>query len=33
MIVLAAIWLFIRWRRKRNEPAQASGEPAADATR
>ena len=33
MIVLAAIWLFIRWRRKRNGPVQASGEPAADAPR
>ena len=33
MIVLTAIWLFIRWRRKRNEPVQASGEPAADAPR
>jgi membrane protein DedA with SNARE-associated domain len=33
MIVLGAIWLFIRWRRKRNDPVQASGEPAADAHR
>ena len=33
MIVLAAIWLFIRWRRRRNGAVQASGEPAADALR
>ena len=33
MIVLAAILLFIRWRRRRNGPVQASGEPAADASR
>jgi membrane protein DedA with SNARE-associated domain len=32
-IVLGAIWLFVRWRRKRNGPVQASGEPAADASR
>ncbi|HWM11542.1 MAG TPA: DedA family protein, partial [Solirubrobacteraceae bacterium] len=32
-IVLGAIWLFVRWRRKRNDAVQASGEPAADASR
>ena len=32
-IVLGAIWLFIRWRRRRNDRPQASGEPAADAPR
>ena len=32
-IVLGAIWLFVRWRRRRNGAVQASGEPAADAPR
>jgi hypothetical protein len=32
-IVLGAIWLFFRWRRKRNDAVKASGEPAADAPR
>jgi membrane protein DedA with SNARE-associated domain len=32
-IVVGAIYLFFRWRRKRNDPVQASGEPAADAGR
>jgi 4-amino-4-deoxy-L-arabinose transferase-like glycosyltransferase len=30
-IVVFAIYLFVRWRRKRNDPVKASGEPAADA--
>ncbi|HWM11452.1 MAG TPA: hypothetical protein VNO82_18990, partial [Solirubrobacteraceae bacterium] len=32
-IVLGAVYLFVRWRRKRNDAVQASGEPAADAPR
>jgi hypothetical protein len=32
-IVLFAIFLFVRWRRNRNDPLKASGEPAADAPR
>jgi membrane protein DedA with SNARE-associated domain len=32
-IVLGAIFLFVRWRRRRNDSAQASGKPAADASR
>jgi membrane protein DedA with SNARE-associated domain len=32
-IVVGAIYLYVRWRRRRNGPVQASGEPAADAGR
>ena len=30
-IVIAAIYFYVRWRRRRNDLVQASGEPAADA--
>jgi len=32
-IVVGAIYLFVRWRRRRNGSVQAAGEPAADASR
>jgi membrane protein DedA with SNARE-associated domain len=32
-IVIAGIYFFVRWRRKRNGGVQAAGEPAADASR